>query len=149
MVLLYFILSLPITALVHEYAHVLMAKLLVGVSHYSIKVYPHRHEIYGLVGGIASLHYQREATPTESAWVAFAPRLHNSFFLALMPLAKESHTFVALLVFMLGAYDMGKSAVLRDPDLKQYAPLIGCSEDAVVKGQLFLVGLGCLIAYLA
>lgn len=149
MVVLYLALSVLATVYAHEYAHVLMAKLLVGVSHYSIKVYPHRHEKYGLVGGVASINYKRVISPKESAWVAFAPRLHNFFFLALMPLAKEAHTFFALLVFMLGAYDMGKSALLRDPDLKQYAPLIGCSEDAVARCQLFLVGVGCLIAYLS
>ena len=118
--LIYLILSVFLTTLAHEYSHVGMAQLLVGVDQYSIKPFIHRHKDLGLVGGSVSITYKRARTKSEEAWIAFAPRLTNAIFLILLPFTVDKGSLVIILVATLGCYDMLRGSLPNDSDCKVY-----------------------------
>ena len=104
--LIYLILCGFLATLVHEYCHVGMAQILVGVDQFSVKPFIHRHKDLGLVGGSVSITYKRLRTKSEEAWIAFAPRFSNALFLILLPFTVDKGSLVIVLVATLGCYDM-------------------------------------------
>lgn len=124
---IYLILSTFLASVIHEYSHVGMAKILVGVERYSIKPFIHRHKELGLVGGSVSITYKRARTRSEQAWIAFAPRLTNALFLILLPFTVGKGSSVIILVGTLGCYDMIRGSLPHDSDCKIYCGCWGVS----------------------
>lgn len=136
--LTYLILSTFLASLIHEYSHVGMAQLLVGVDRYSVKPFIHKHEKLGLVGGSVSITYKRARTKSEQAWIAFAPRLTNALFLMLLPFTVGKGSLVIILVATLGCYDMIRGSLPNDSDCKIYCSHWGANPYQVRYYQLTL-----------
>lgn len=73
-------------AYIHEKSHILMAKYLVGLEWYKIKVYPHIDKVAGFRWAACRYLPKRNPTPTEDALISLAPRLPGIVACALAPL---------------------------------------------------------------
>ena len=80
---------------IHEMAHLLMAKKLVGVTKYEMKLYPHRYN-GELRWGSVKYWMKRQSTDDEDYFISIAPRLPNMLACALFPLAAFMNGWFAL-----------------------------------------------------
>jgi hypothetical protein len=72
---------------IHEKAHVLMVKYLVGLQWAEIKPYPHVDKVAGFRWAGCRYLPERNPTPTENALISLAPRLPGIVACAMAPLA--------------------------------------------------------------
>ena len=63
---------------IHEMSHIFMAKSLLDVTEWSVKLYPHIHERDGtkyFVWGLSMWRYDGDTTPAKEAAISLAPRI--------------------------------------------------------------------------
>jgi hypothetical protein len=143
MFVLYAILSYFVWAYIHEYAHLLTAKKLVGVKSYKMRIYPHKHPRLGFVFASVSYEYEKEAiTLDQRAWISFAPRILDAIALIVFPFTSELDLFWIILVAG-GLVDTIRGSFIFSPtsDIKRYCDAWGLSYPQVRNAQLLLVGL--------
>ena len=143
MFVLYAILSYFVWAYIHEYAHLLTAKKLVGVKSYKMRIYPHKHPRLGFVFASVSYEYEKEAiTLDQRAWISFAPRILDAIALIVFPFTSELDLFWVILVAG-GLVDTIRGSFIFSPtsDIKRYCDAWGLSYPQVRNAQLLLVGL--------
>lgn len=63
---------------IHEISHVLMAKKLIGLQWYKLKLYPHKYKDTWRWAAVEYLPV-RNATEREQAWISIAPRFPGIF----------------------------------------------------------------------
>ena len=147
MSILYAILSYFLWAYIHEYAHLLTAKKLVGVKSYTMRIYPHKHSRLGFVFASVSYEYARETmTENERAWISFAPRIPDALALIVFPLTHDLDIFWIILVGG-GLVDTIRGSFIFSPtsDIKRYCDAWGLSYPLIRNAQLLLVGLSVLL----
>ena len=147
MFVLYAILSYFVWAYIHEYAHLLTAKKLVGVKSYTMKIYPHKHPRLGFVFASVSYEYEKETiTLDQRAWISFAPRIPDAIALIVLPFTYELDIFWIILVGG-GLVDTIRGSFIFSPtsDIKRYCDAWGLSYPHVRNAQLLLVGLSASI----
>ena len=143
MFVLYAILSYFVWAYIHEYAHLLTAKKLVGVKSYKMRIYPHKHPRLGFVFASVSYEYEKEAiTLDQRAWISFAHRILDAIALIVFPFTSELDLFWIILVAG-GLVDTIRGSFIFSPtsDIKRYCDAWGLSYPQVRNAQLLLVGL--------
>lgn len=151
MFFLYAILSYFLWAHIHEFAHLLTAKKLVGVKSYTMRIYPHKHPTLGFVFASVSYEYARETmTEDERAWISFSPRIPNMVALILFPLTYDLDPLWVIMVGG-GLVDTIRGSFIFSPtsDIKRYCDSWGLSFPHVRNAQLLLVGLSFSIYLLA
>ena len=72
---------------IHEMAHILMAKKLVGMQRYDLKVYPHRTKSNMFVWASCQYWLNRKATDKEDGLISLAPRIPDALAVLMFPLA--------------------------------------------------------------
>ena len=147
MFVLYAILSYFMWAYIHEYAHLLTAKKLVGVKSYSMKIYPHKHPKLGFVFASVSYEYARQSmTLDQRAWISFAPRIPDAIAISIFPFLYDLDLFWIILVGG-GLVDTIRGSFIFSPtsDIKRYCDSWGLSYPHVRNSQLLLVGLSASI----
>lgn len=147
MFVFYAVLSYFLWAYIHEYAHLLTAKKLVGVKSYTMRIYPHKHPRLGLVFASVSYEYQKETmTLDERAWISFAPRFTDAIALIVFPFTYDLDIFWIILVGG-GLVDTIRGSFIFSPtsDIKRYCDAWGLSYPHVRNAQLLLVGLSTVL----
>ena len=147
MFVLYATLSYFIWAYIHEYAHLLTAKKLVGVKSYTMRIYPHNHPRLGFVFASVSYEYEKETiTLDQRAWISFAPRIPDAIALIVLPFTADLDIFWIILVGG-GLVDTIRGSFIFSPtsDIKRYCDAWGLSYPHVRNAQLLLVGLSALL----
>jgi hypothetical protein len=150
MFVLYAILSYFVWAYIHEYAHLLTAKKLVGVKSYTMRIYPHNHPRLGFVFASVSYEYEKETmTLDQRAWISFAPRIPDAIALILFPFTHDLDLFWIILVGG-GLVDTIRGSFVFSPtsDIKRYSEAWGLETKHLTIIQLSCVALSGLI-YLA
>ena len=151
MFVLYAILSYFVWAYIHEYAHLLTAKKLVGVKSYTMRVYPHKHPRLGFVFASVSYEYARETmTENERAWISFAPRIPDALALIVFPFTADLDIFWIILVGG-GLVDTIRGSFIFSPtsDIKRYCEGWDLKYEPIRTAQLSLVGLSFTLFLLA
>ena len=146
MFLLYAILTYVVWAYIHEYTHLLIAKKLVGVNSYTIKLYPHNHSVLGFVFASVSYQLKRNITSTERAKISFAPRIPDLFALILFPFTSNLDLFWIILIGG-GLIDTIRGSFVFSPtsDIKKYCEAWELKISHVRTIQLSLVGLSLIL----
>lgn len=147
MFVLFAILSYFVWAYIHEYAHLLTAKKLVGVKSYTMRIYPHNHPRLGFVFASVSYEYEKETiTLDQMAWVCFAPRISDAIALIVFPFTYDLDLFWIILVGG-GLVDTIRGSFIFSPtsDIKRYCDAWGLSYPHVRNAQLLLVGLSAVL----
>ncbi len=147
MFVLYFVLSYFLWAYMHEYAHLLTAKRLVGVKSYTMRIYPHKHPRLGFVFASVSYESLRQSmTLDERAWISFAPRFVDALALIIFPYTYDLDIFWIILVGG-GLVDTIRGSFIFSPtsDIKRYCDAWGLSYPHVRNAQLLLVGLSAVL----
>jgi hypothetical protein len=142
MFLLYAILSYFLWAYIHEYAHLLTAKKLVGVKSYTMRIYPHTHPRLGLVFASVSYEFEKTMTKAEKTKISFAPRIPDAIALFLFPFTYNLDLFWIILVGG-GLVDTIRGSFIFSPtsDIKRYCDGWGLHYPYIRTVQLSLVGL--------
>lgn len=151
MFILYALLSYFLWAYIHEYAHLLIAKKLVGVKSYTMKIYPHKHPRLGFVFASVSYEYEKETiTLDQRAWISFAPRIIDALALIIFPLTHDLDLFWIILVGG-GLVDTIRGSFIFSPtsDIKRYCDAWGLSYPHIRTVQLSLVGLSAILFLLS
>jgi len=147
MFILYAIMSYFAWAYIHEYAHLLIAKKLVGVKSYTMKIYPHKHPRNGFVFASVSYVWAKETiTLDQRAWISFAPRIPDALALLIFPFTYNLDLFWIILIGG-GLVDTIRGSFIFSPtsDIKRYCDAWGLSYPQVRNAQLLLVGLSVSI----
>ena len=143
MFILYAIMSYFAWAYIHEYAHLLTAKKLVGVKSYTMRIYPHNHPRLGFVFASVSYEYKKETITLEQrAWISFAPRIPDALALLIFPFTYNLDLFWIILIGG-GLVDTIRGSFIFSPtsDIKRYCDSWGLNYPDVRNAQLLLVGL--------
>ncbi len=143
MFILYAIISYFVWAYIHEYAHLLTAKKLVGVKSYTMRIYPHNHPRLGFVFASVSYEYEKETiTLDQRAWISFAPRIPDALALLIFPFTYDLDIFWIILVGG-GLIDTIRGSFIFSPtsDIKRYCDSWGLNYPDVRNAQMLLVGL--------
>jgi len=147
MFVLYAILSYFLWAYIHEFAHLLSSKKLVGVKLYTMRIYPHNHPRLGFVFASVSMVYAKESiTLDQRAWISFAPRIPDAIALIVFPFTSDLDLFWIILVGG-GLVDTIRGSFIFSPtsDIKRYCDAWGLSYPFVRTLQLSLVGLSAVL----
>jgi hypothetical protein len=147
MFVLYAILSYFLWAYIHECAHLLTAKKLVGVKSYTMRIYPHNHPRLGFVFASVSYEYERETiTLDQRAWISFAPRIPDAIALIVLPFTADLDLFWIILVGG-GLVDTIRGSFIFSPtsDIKRYCDAWDLHYPFVCTLQLSLVGLSAVL----
>ena len=147
MFVLYAVLSYFLWAYIHEYAHLLTAKKLVGVKSYTMRLYPHKHPRLGFVFASVSYEWAKETiTLNQRAWISFAPRIPDAIALIVLPFTYDLDLFWIILVGG-GLVDTIRGSFIFSPtsDIKRYCDACGLSYPFVRTLQLSLVGLSAVL----
>ena len=151
MFVLYSILTYFIWSYIHEYAHLLTAKKLVGVKSYTMKIYPHNHPRLGFVFASVNYEYEKESmSENERAWISFAPRIPDIISLVLFPFTSDLDLFWIILVGG-GLVDTIRGSFTFSPtsDIKRYCEGWNLKYEPIRTAQLSLVGLSFTLFLLA
>lgn len=114
---------------IHEMSHILMAKYLVGLEWYKIKVYPHVDKRLGFVWASTRYMPKRKIESTERALISLTPRLPGIVACALAPLFVflgifgDIPSLLWLIFWGAGVVDVitGSMGISKTSDLKRAA----------------------------
>jgi hypothetical protein len=128
--------------LIHEFSHLLMAKKLIGVNKWKMKLYPHRAEDSSLRFGAVWYWMNRQPSSKEHAAILLAPRIPNVLASILFIFGAVLSGYLATIWFIFwgaGIIDLvyGSIGISKLSDLKR-------ASEAVNKNHwhLRLAGLG-------
>ena len=147
MFVLYSILTYFVWAYIHEYSHLLVARKLVGVKSYEMKLYPHKSETLGFVFASVSYVFKKQRISLEErARISFAPRIADSVAIIVFPFTSDLDLFWIILVGG-GLVDTIRGSFIFSPtsDIKRYCDAWGLSYPHVRNAQLLLVGLSAVL----
>jgi hypothetical protein len=149
MFVLYAILTYFVWAYIHEYSHLLVAKHLIGVKSYTMRIYPHKHPKLGFVFASVSYEYETNLISLDQrAWVSFAPRVPDTIALIIFPFTHDLDLFWVILVGG-GLVDMIRGSFVFSPtsDIKRYSQAWGLETKHLTIIQLSCVALSGLIYF--